>query len=350
MTARVAIDVQVLQPQQRESYDRFIRAQPSSLFYHSWAYKEFLKALIECEEEYLVAIDGGEIRAALPLMWTGSAHARIYNSLPFFGTSAGIISSDDHAYAALAEAYNEIAVRTSTRSSTIVGSQFGPRRDAELLAHNFRDARVAQLTPLPQGGDPESALLESFDATARRNIGKARRAGIAVEIDAGEMPRLIEMHRAGMVAIGGTPKPSRFFDLVRQRFQPGTDFNLYVARREGAVIGALLLFYLGQTVEYFVPAIEPEARPLQPLSLLLATAMVDAARRGFHWWNWGGTWTTQVGVYRFKRKWGAVERPYSYYTQLNDHSLRTWSRQRLLDTWPYFYILPFSELNGTEHP
>jgi hypothetical protein len=336
---------EILTPAASEPYDEFIRSHPASLFYHSWRYKEFLKALIGCEEEYLIARDGDTIRGALPLMRT-AGERRIYNSLPFFGTSAGILATDEAAFADLADAYNAIATRPTTVAATIVGSQFGPRRDAELLTHNHRDARIAQLTPLPSAGtDVESALLALFDPSARRNIGKARAQGVSVDVDPTQLPRLREMHRAGMAAIGGTPKPDRFFDLVPEHFASPEDFVLYVARRDGAVIAALLLFHLSQTVEYYMPAVDLPFRSLQPLPLLVATAMADAVRRGMRWWNWGGTWPAQTGVYRFKRKWGAVERPYAYYTQLNDDTLRAWPRERVLANWPYFFVLPFSLLS-----
>ncbi|MGQ0732051.1 MAG: GNAT family N-acetyltransferase [Acidobacteriota bacterium] len=338
--------VDVLGPGDAHAYDSFIRAHAESLFYHSWAYKEFLKNLVACEEEYLVARAGDTIRGALPLMRTGGAGAsgRVYNSLPFFGTSAGILAGDAGAYNALASAYNDIARREDTLSATIVGSQFGPRRDAERLAHNYVDARIAQMTALPAEGDYRERLLAQFDSSARRNINKARAAGIEVSIDPGEFDRLEQMHRAGMDAIDGTPKTSRFFTLVPQHFVPHEDFDLYVARLDGAVIAALLLFYLGRTVEYYMPAVDPRWRAQQPLALLVCSAMTDAARRGFNWWNWGGTWTTQTGVYRFKKKWGAIERPYAYYTQLNDETLRTWPRERILATWPHFFVLPFTAL------
>ena len=340
------MNIDILRPSRAEQYDRFIRSHPHALFYHSWTYKEFLKTLIGCQEEYLIALDGDTIRGALPLMHTTGDGGRIYNSLPFFGTSAGIIAADDCAYRALAQAYNDLARRPTTRSATIVGSQFGPRRDKEVLAHNHVDARVAQLTPLPCDGDPRAQLMGRVDPSARRNVNKAIAAGITVAAEPDQMQRLGAIHRAGMAAIGGTPKTERFFELVPRWFTPHDDFDLYVARRDGVVIAALLVFYLGRTVEYFVPAVDPPFRPLQPLALLVATAMTDAACRDFMWWNWGGTWTTQTGVYRFKKKCGAIERPYAYYTQLNDETLREWSRENLLAAWPHFFVLPFSVLTA----
>ncbi len=82
----------------------------------------------------------------------------------------------------------------------------------------------------------------------------------------------------------------------------------------------------------------------QPHAAILITAMVNAAERGFHTWNWGGTWTSQTGVYRFKRKWGARETSYRYFTQVNDVTLLQQTPQQLLDEYPDFYVVPFSAL------
>jgi hypothetical protein len=65
-------------------------------------------------------------------------------------------------------------------------------------------------------------------------------------------------------------------------------------------------------------------------------------------WNWGGTWESQTGVFRFKRKWGAVAKPFCYYTQLNDRSLLTWPRERFVQEFPHFFVVPFSALEPAE--
>jgi lipid II:glycine glycyltransferase (peptidoglycan interpeptide bridge formation enzyme) len=126
---------------------------------------------------------------------------------------------------------------------------------------------------------------------------------------------------------------------------PGKDFDLYVAKKDGRVIAGLLIFYFNQMVEYYTPAIDSDCASIQPLSLLLITAMAEASRRKFVWWNWGGTWTSQTGVYRFKKKWGALERNYYYYTQLNTDAILSWSSTKILGTFPNFFVVPFSALN-----
>jgi hypothetical protein len=97
-------------------------------------------------------------------------------------------------------------------------------------------------------------------------------------------------------------------------------------------------------VEYFTPATDVGYRGLQPMSLLVFTAMQDAVRRGCRWWNWGGTWVTQDGVYRFKKRWGTVDRRYFYHTTVFDKGILRCSPEQLLEAYPYFYVVPFTQL------
>ena len=77
-----------------------------------------------------------------------------------------------------------------------------------------------------------------------------------------------------------------------------------IAEYENKVIAALLVFLYNQPAEYYTPVILNEYRPLQPMSGLIYQAMQEAITCGMKWWNWGGTWKSQDGVYRFKKSWG----------------------------------------------
>jgi lipid II:glycine glycyltransferase (peptidoglycan interpeptide bridge formation enzyme) len=74
--------------------------------------------------------------------------------------------------------------------------------------------------------------------------------------------------------------------------------------------------------------------------------MKDASKRGYSLWNWGGTWATQESVYRFKKRWGAWERKYTYYIQINDQKLYRAKRQELLRNYEGFFVIPFNLLIG----
>jgi CelD/BcsL family acetyltransferase involved in cellulose biosynthesis len=337
------LKIEKLRPELAEEYDRFLLSRPETLFYCYSRYKDFLKDLLGCEEDYLLAVEGQDIRGTLPLMYLEREGKRVYNSLPFYGSNGGIVGSDAQARQELRAAYTAIARAETTASATVINSPFADAEDLT-LPHNLLDSRIGQFTRIAFSSEHREQIMAAIDSSARRNVSKAAREGVTVGIDHSQLDRLREMHQANIAAIGGIPKTERFFNLIPKHFAPGRDFDLYVAKKEGLVIAGLLLFYFNKTVEYITPAIDADYRTFQPLSLILIEAMTDASKRGFAWWNWGGTWNTQMGVYRFKKKWGAVERHYNYYIQLNDASILEWPQGKILETFPNFYVTPFSAL------
>jgi lipid II:glycine glycyltransferase (peptidoglycan interpeptide bridge formation enzyme) len=207
------------------------------------------------------------------------------------------------------------------------------------------------VTELPEPGSGfEERLLELVDASARRNVRKAQRAGFEVARDEDALDDLRRLHEENMAAIGGAAKSPAFFDAVPRHFRAGEEWQLWVARRDGAAAGALLTFHFARTAEYYTPAIAHDHRSDQPLAALLVAAMADAAERGMRRWNWGGTWRSQTGVYRFKRKWGADERRYRYLTQLNDERLLDSSPQELGARFANFFVVPFDALRAAGAP
>ena len=112
----------------------------------------------------------------------------------------------------------------------------------------------------------------------------------------------------------------------------------------------MLLFYFKDTVEYFIPAIDIEWKKEQPLSALIHIAMYDAIKeKKIVKWNWGGTWTTQKGVYHFKSRWGAKDLPYFYYSKIffDEKKISFITPKELLKSYPFFYTIPFSNFNKT---
>lgn len=341
------IRVEQLLPGWAEAYDRYLLSRPEALFFYCSKYKDFLKALLGCEEEYLLAIKDGSICGVLPLMFIERGGRRVYNSLPFYGSNGGILADGPAPHAALGEAYQEIACRKTTLSSTLVTNPLLPPEE-QAPPHNYSDCRIGMFTDTSFASNQRKEIMARIDASARRNLQKAEREGVSVEIDHTQIERLKQMHKANMEGIGGLPKSDAFFALIPEHFKPVEDFDIYVAKKDGLVIAGLLVFYFNQTAEYFTPAIDAEYRSGQPLSLILIDALANASRRGFALWNWGGTGVNQVGVYRFKKKWASFERRYDYYTQLNDASILEMPPEEIMAAFPNFYVAPFSVLKRKE--
>lgn len=318
------------------------------MVYHTWKFREFLVDLLGCQPRYLgVASEAGELQAVLPLMELDGPMGKVLNSLPFYGSYGGVLGSNPTATTELWREYAAQARAPGVAAATIIMQPKEKDREPP-IAYDEIDTRIGQFTDLDFGDNPATGLLNRIDSSSNRNLRKAEVSGVEVMIDNGAMAQLEAIHRENMDAIGGRPKPHEFFSLVPKYFNPGQDYNLYIATHKGTAVGALLLFYAGVTVEYYVPATRLEARSLQPSAAILYRAMLDASARGMRLWNWGGTWLDQEGVLRFKRKWGAYERPYCYFITINNSEIRSTSREILLDSYPYFYVVPFNCLNKNE--
>ena len=339
------IDVSPLSsPVEDDAWDAFVRDAAGGLIYYSTRYRDLLADHLGGGPEYLVAREGGELRGVLPIMWSATGGGRVLNSLPFYGSHGAPLARSDEAVRALIDAWNERASDAGTLAATMVANPFAPDPPAH-PDHDLGDERISQATALPADGDEES-VLATVDSSARRNARKAARSGIEVARDGSAWAELHAIHRENMESIGGISKSRRFFDAVPRHLREGEDFDLWVARLEGETIAALLVLHLGSVSEYFTPATRYEHRSLQPLALILAKAMTAAVERGSRLWNWGGTWTSQDGVYRFKRKWGAKEGRYRYFVRVNDRSLLEATPDELRERYPHFYVAPFSALRS----
>ena len=341
-----------LNPHHHAAYERFAAGRPEAMIYASLAWRRLLERYLEADPLYLVALEEGAVVASLPtFVKRCPGVGSVINSLPFFGSNGGVLTVPGHEEVewALLRELDAVAGRIGCATVTLIESPLRPNAAlyGGVLGDGLQDRRIGQLTSLDRADADEAHLLARCEASARRNVAKARRVGVVVEEDDRDeaWDYLATTHRTNIEAIGGRAKPRRFFTLLREELVYGEQCRLFVARRDGEPIAALLLLYFNRTVEYFTPAITASARSSQPLSLLVCEAMMQAAAGGYHWWNWGGTWETQQGVYRFKRKWAAEDHPYTYYIKPYQgfDEVSSMSREALMNAFPDFYVYPFGQ-------
>lgn len=322
------------------AYATFLKSMDEALLYYSLPFKRFLEDLLDCGAEHWLSWQNGRITGVLPLMEKAGPWGRVLNSLPFYGSNGGALAASAAAEKTLAEHYNLLAQAQGVAAATWISHPWKEPRHAHVI-HNLDDHRIAQITYLSDQTTPLEKMLES---SARRNIRKAESSGVGVRVDNERLAFLERVHRENMAEIGGKAKSPEFFAKLPLHFAAGRDYAIYVAEREGKAIAALLLFYFHHTVEYYIPVTVGAEREHQPMALILWTAMNEAAVRGYRYWNWGGTWESQQGVYRFKRKWGARDYAYRYFIQLNVADIMTRRQEEILASYPDFYVVPFSLL------
>jgi hypothetical protein len=341
-----------LEPGLEPAWREFVLRRSNSLFYASLEYRDLVARVLGATPHYFVAMHGQEVRGVLPTFAaTDAVFGTVLNSLPYYGANGGILTDGSAEVGqALLGAYLELEHALGCAASTLIASPYDGALDIyeKDLACTFRDSRVGQLTPLPRGSArAEEDLFSIYDESARRNVRKARKSGVTYrESNSEEDLRFLHRtHRDNILQVGGLPKDWSFFETVPETVSMAS-WSVWVAEKDCEPIAALLLFRFNSTVEYYTPAVVEAFRPLQALALLVHEAMCEAARGGFKWWNWGGTWASQEGVYRFKKKWGAHDKPYYYYCRLTDQRILASNREALLSAFPGFFVVPFDKLQS----
>ncbi|MGE6791805.1 GNAT family N-acetyltransferase [Pseudomonas guineae] len=334
-----------------ECLEDFFSSVPNALLYHSIKYARLLSEFLEAEYCCVVAVDGaGAVVGSIPFFIKESNGSLVANSMPFYGSHGGVVlrEPNDVLFSELLGFYLNYVEQRGCSVSTIIASPFtdDAARYESYLQVTPSDSRLGQVTELPCDASYE-VLIASLPSKTRNMVRKAEKQNIkwTSEYIEGGLDFLFSVHCENMHEIGGVAKPARFFELIKSNFEYGTDYRVYTAYFEGQPVSALLLFYSGETVEYFTPVIKAEYRSMQPLTALIFNAMREAVERGYRFWNWGGTWATQEGVYRFKKSWSAVDIPYNYYSTVFKKSFLDTRQEALLSEYPYFYTVPFGWLS-----
>ncbi len=364
-TVSVGIHIDLLTDDREEEYEELLLAGRHSLLYASAVYRRFLRRILaNGRDRYLLAFESGRMVGAFPtFLCENRTYGNVLNSLPFYGSHGGIITRpglpDPYAVKrALIGAFRSLADEESVGASTIISNPL--ESDADFYEshteYTLRDERIGQMTSLrpalvDKAGSMD-ALMTVFEPKARQNIRRAQKCGVVVYHSGSieSLKTLAGMHQENIEAAGGLAKNWEVFAAIRDTFAYDRDYRVYLAESDGLPAAGLLVFYYNRTAEYFTPAADPRFRNAQPTSLVIFEAMEDAVRRGCTTWNWGGTWLTQDGVYRFKARWGTVDYPYFYYVREygTERRFRQLGRATLLNEYPYFYTIPFKYLENPE--
>ena len=333
--------------------DALVSSVPDSLIYYTSRYRAFLQRVLPgVESSVLVAREAGRSVGFLPFsIKTDREWGGVLNSQPFFGSHGGVMVAPGVAGESVGRslygALSEVARSRQLAAFTVVENLLQPlsESDQQALGTEVVDYRIGQFTPLPDAtGDVEAEVFSRLHLKTRNAVRKGRKAQLRIECttDPDVLAWFQRVHEASILALGGVPKPLEVFRALFDVFGPAGQVRLYVGRKDAAPVCGLLVLLHGQTVEYYTPVVEDAHRDSQALSGLIVDVMIAAAREGYRTWNWGGTWPSQAGVYRFKSRWGAEERQYRYHGRILNPAITRAGKQEILTRFPSFYVYKFA--------
>ena len=353
------MEVRLLDKRYETDYSEFLQSSENSMFFQPLKFRDCLKGVMgtNVKDIYFLLYENEKIIAAVPAFVKQGYKGKILNSLPFYGSNGSIIydkNTTQTAFNYLIKFVDEYCRKEKIEFATFVDTPFKSFEDTynQNISNQFQDYRIGQVTYLMSGlsKNIEEELLYSFHQKTRNMVRKSLKNDLYYSHSDSRsvISKLYQIHKENMNQINGKAKPKKFFDQLNTLFKYDNDFRIYTAKtKQEEIVSCLLLFYFKDQVEYFTPAIDPNWRQSQALSGLIFNAMLDAIReKKSKLWNWGGTWETQDGVYRFKSRWGAVDKKYKYYTKIYSETeiLNTIDSEEFVKEYPWFYGFPFNKI------
>lgn len=328
-------------------YSEYLNKFDYASLFSSIKYFQLLKDYLKDQFYILGAFNVvGEMFGVLPFFIKCTGVGNVLNSLPFYGSNGSVLSDNKEAKRLLLEELNLFAIQNKCISVTIITCPLDKESGIykNIYEYNYSDERIGQLTSLKDISTKEE-LMDVFHFKTRNTIRKGFKSNVVIDWENGleYFDFLKKTHFDNLSLIGGIPKPDLFFDILRDNFKYGSDYRIYYSLLDGKPIAALLLLYSNKIVEYFTPVVVAEYRHLQVLSSIIYTAMIDCLCK-YDWWNWGGTWISQDGVYQFKSRWGTTDLNYYYYTKIFDKAILNKPKDFFLQNFPNYFVLPFKAL------
>ena len=331
----------------------FVDAHPQAQGVHSDAWIRVVLQEVGGEFRHItVTDDSGAVAAWMPLYLKDGPEGVVVNASPFYGSHGGILATTDAAFDAAAKACLEVLRAEEALGATIIEplrEQRSARYETALpvVATTDRFAHVKALSGLKTRGD----VTAGTNGLTRSNLKrKCWKSGIVVKVDHSPeaIDWLVSLHSAQMSAKGVRPKSREFFQnlLANGHDRETGAGRLYVGRIEGRMVAAVFMFVWKKWADYITPVFDMDARESQPLTAVIADAMLDLAAHGAESWNFGGSGEALDSVVTFKETWGCDVLPYRYHVADVGHieQLKAYAQAHGTEGYRGYYLFPFHKV------
>lgn len=331
-----------LEQSEHHRFDSFICRFENSLLFHSTKYLNYVSKHISADNRYIVNVNSsGDVLAGISICEKTGEFGVVANSSAYYGSNGGILFTNPQAAVELAKYLKERL--TNHGAYTFIESPYLNQGFYNESEFDYTTSRITHINHLGRIKS-EDDLFAGYHFKTRNVVRKALKSGFELAENSENIAELYRIHVENMLAIGGKAKTEVFFTGLPNVFAPGKEYKIFYAVKDGETAAAVLLFYFNNTVEYYTPVINQKFRNLQPLSFLIHNCMLLSAKAGFKYWNWGGSWSSQEALVRFKERWGGEVMSYRYFTKINNQDILKASPKLLDHNYSGFFVAPYEAL------
>jgi len=165
-------------------------------------------------------------------------------------------------------------------------------------------------------------LWKRLRDTNRRHFRSAQKQGVGASIARSiqEVDEYFNIYQQSLRRWGEGANgfyPRRLFRNLFAMTGFGGDAKLWIARKDGLLIGGIIMLYHGKQAVYWHGVSDVAHSSLHPSPFLLITAMQDACANGFRWFDFMGPNQHLKGVQHFKDGFASQRVPYNAYYARN---------------------------------
>jgi hypothetical protein len=276
-------------------WNSFVAKHPETTPYHTRAWAGVIKATFRFEEKSIVCFDeNGELKALLPL-W--QVNYKTLNNAPW-RDKADMLYLNEASRNATHEYISKISADMVLKdwSSCSPGNVFKPVQ-----------YWISSVVDISMGRD---ALWAKINKSVGRNIRKAETSGIVIkeELSSHGVEKFYYLFKMTRKRLGVPIYPRFFFENMISCLSPES-LRIYIAYLNDKPICGYIILDTHLSSIYAYGASDFAFQATRMNDLVMWRAMADSIERGKKYFDFGCDSPDSENILRFKRKWGAIQRP-----------------------------------------
>jgi len=302
-----------------DEWDRFVTNHSEGRFCHLSGFMRALEETYGYRQYYQLLTDRHEVVGIIPLFFhRGFGRPRLVSQPASEYGGPLVLEQTQIDPVILRDRFSALLEHTGARFIEIHGGTGLPSRlRRELFAtrplHHYG---VLRLT------NPDAIWAHQLSHSARKAIGKARRAGLKCYQETNEetiAKRFYPLYLRAMAQFGTPPHPRKFFLSLYNHLS--ANMRLFLVDHEGTTVACLLGFTTAESVHVVWTASTNEYLDMRPNDLAHWTLICWSAENGFRTFDFGPV--RYAGQRQYKEKWGIELRDYGFYYFPPTISVRT---------------------------